>query len=63
MRHSEGDSPVVLLTARSQDADIFEGRRSGASDYLPKPFSPAQLLDSVARSLSAPPLIPSDPPQ
>ena len=45
--------PVILLTAKSQDADIFEGRRSGAEDYLPKPFSPTQLVNSVAEAVKA----------
>lgn len=36
--------PVVLLTAKTQDEDILEGKRSGADYYLPKPFSPVDLL-------------------
>jgi CheY-like chemotaxis protein len=42
---------VVLLTAKSQDADIQEGERSGADIYIPKPFSPRQLIDAVAEAL------------
>ena len=38
---------VVMLTARAQDADIFEGERSGADLYLCKPFSPVQLMQAV----------------
>lgn len=41
--------PVVMLTARSQDEDIFEGERSGAQIYLIKPVSPHDLLDAVNR--------------
>lgn len=41
---------VVMLTAKSQDADIQEGERSGADIYIPKPFSPRQLLDAVAEA-------------
>lgn len=44
---------VVMLTARSQDADIFEGHRSGADFYLTKPFSPAALLDALRQVLPA----------
>jgi DNA-binding response OmpR family regulator len=43
--------PVIMLTAKSQDADIFEGMRSGAALYLPKPFSPVQLLNAVKEAL------------
>ena len=45
--------PVVLLSAKSQDSDIFEGKRSGAETYLPKPFSPAQLLEAVQETFNA----------
>lgn len=42
---------VVMLTARSQDADIQEGHRSGADAYIPKPFNPRQLLEVVEEAL------------
>jgi DNA-binding response OmpR family regulator len=38
---------VILLTARAQDADVHEGKRSGADMYLTKPFSPLQLIEAV----------------
>jgi DNA-binding response OmpR family regulator len=41
------DIPVVLLTARSSDADIWEGWKSGAAYYLTKPFDTAQLMHFV----------------
>ena len=41
------DIPVVFLTARSSDADIWEGWKSGAAYYLTKPFDTAQLLHFV----------------
>jgi CheY-like chemotaxis protein len=47
------DIPVVLLTAKSQDADIQEGSRSGADAYIPKPFNPRQLLEMVEKALRA----------
>jgi two-component system alkaline phosphatase synthesis response regulator PhoP len=43
--------PVVLLTAKAQDEDILEGRRSGADYYLHKPFSPAELIAVVREAL------------
>src|ERR1035437_7727467 len=33
------DIPVIMLTAKAQDADIFRGWSSGVSSYLTKPFN------------------------
>jgi DNA-binding response OmpR family regulator len=38
------DVPVVMLTARGDDADRVVGLEIGADDYLPKPFNPRELL-------------------
>jgi DNA-binding response OmpR family regulator len=38
---------VVMLTAMAQPADRQKGIDAGADDYLPKPFSPAVLLDKL----------------
>jgi len=43
------DTPIVMLTARGQQADIEAGRRAGCSAYLTKPFSPLQLIETVER--------------
>src|SRR3954469_2659683 len=46
--HTEtADIPVVFLTARASDADIWEGWKSGAAYYLTKPFDTAQLMHFV----------------
>ena len=37
--------PVVLLTAKATDADVWEGWRSGADYYMTKPFKPEELAD------------------
>ncbi len=42
------DTPVVFLTARTTTADVVEGLRLGAHDYLRKPFEPAELLARVS---------------
>lgn len=44
---------VVMLTARAQDADIFEGERMGADLYLTKPFNPNDLLQAVNQLLAS----------
>ena len=41
--------PVLLLTARSQESDIAQGVGSGASDYVVKPFDPADLATRVGK--------------
>jgi DNA-binding response OmpR family regulator len=38
------DVPVVMLTARGDDADRIVGLEIGADDYVPKPFNPRELL-------------------
>ncbi len=38
---------ILLLTARGSEADVLEGFRAGADDYVCKPFSIAQLLARV----------------
>lgn len=43
-RVTEGYVYIVLLTARDTKDDIVEGLKSGADDYLTKPFHPAELL-------------------
>jgi CheY-like chemotaxis protein len=45
------DLPVVLLSARAQEADVKRGFAIGASAYLKKPFSPRELSEQVAKLL------------
>ena len=51
------DIGVIVLTARKDEPDRIKGLSLGADDYLPKPFSPAELVLRVAavlRRLAAP---------
>ncbi len=43
---------VVLLTARGQARDQEAGRAAGADEYLVKPFSPLQLIDTIERLMA-----------
>lgn len=46
-----GDTPVIMLTARDQDADKLTALRVGADDYIVKPFNPAEVVARVAAVL------------
>ena len=45
------DLPVVVLTAKGQDADRERAVALGASDFLTKPFSPKKLLGRILEIL------------
>jgi two-component system phosphate regulon response regulator PhoB len=38
------DIPIIMLTARGEEADKVRGLNSGADDYIAKPFSPTELI-------------------
>lgn len=44
IRAVDRHQPIILLTAKSADADIIQGLSLGADDYVSKPFSVAQLV-------------------
>lgn len=45
--HSTADVPIIMLTARSEEADRVRGLELGADDYVAKPFSPNELIARV----------------
>jgi DNA-binding response OmpR family regulator len=43
----QGDMPILMLTARTDDTDKIVGLELGADDYLAKPFNPRELSARV----------------
>ena len=51
-RRLKGDAetrsiPIILLSAKAQQADVQAGQATGADEYLTKPFDPLELLQRV----------------
>lgn len=43
----DGDVPIIMLTARADEADRIAGLELGADDYVTKPFSPREIVARV----------------
>ena len=57
IRLTNADIPIIFLTAKSQKDDIIEGFKSGADDYITKPFSMEELLyriEAILRRVNSP---------
>ena len=48
---AESGTPVVMLTARSDTADVVRGLEAGADDYVVKPFKPMELVARIRARL------------
>lgn len=46
IRH-KSNTPIIMITAKSEDADKILGLNSGADDYIVKPFSPGEVLARI----------------
>lgn len=42
-----GDIPIIMVTAKTEEVDVVLGLELGADDYIPKPFSPRELVARV----------------
>ena len=47
LRRHDAFMPIIMLTARSQEADKIRGLDSGADDYVTKPFSVGELVARI----------------
>jgi DNA-binding response OmpR family regulator len=56
IRH-QSNTPIIMITAKSEDADKILGLNSGADDYIVKPFSPGEVvarIKAVLRRITPP---------
>lgn len=47
LRSQGNKMPIIMLTAKGDEASRIQGLESGADDYLPKPFNPRELLARI----------------
>lgn len=45
--------PVIMLTSKEDEEDIVKGFKEGITDYVTKPFKPAELVARIQRALNA----------
>jgi two-component system response regulator MtrA len=55
---AESGTPVIMLTAKSDTADVVKGLESGADDYMVKPFNPKELVARIRTRLRPAPISP-----
>ncbi len=51
MRNSTRNLPIIMMSAKSEEADRVRGLETGADDYVVKPFSIAELIARVRTQL------------
>ncbi|MFP5290527.1 MAG: MtrAB system response regulator MtrA [Actinomycetes bacterium] len=47
----QSGTPIIMLTAKSDTADVVQGLESGADDYVVKPFNPKELVARIKTRL------------
>jgi DNA-binding response OmpR family regulator len=58
IREKDTQVPIIFLSAKSQTSDVVSGFKTGANDYIRKPFSIEELIvriENVLKTKSAPP--------
>jgi two-component system response regulator MtrA len=55
----ESGVPIIMLTAKSDTADVVKGLESGADDYVVKPFNPKELVARIRTRLRPSPETPT----
>ncbi|VAW55248.1 hypothetical protein MNBD_GAMMA06-1033 [hydrothermal vent metagenome] len=47
------NTPVIMISGKSQEQDIIKALDAGANDYVTKPFQPGEILARIRNSVSA----------
>jgi len=47
------DTPVIMISGKSQEQDIIKALDAGANDYVTKPFQPGEVLARIRNSVPA----------
>ena len=50
----DADTPIIMLTAKSDTTDVVKGLEAGADDYVSKPFEVAELMARIGARLRLP---------
>jgi two-component system response regulator MtrA len=53
---AESGTPIIMLTAKTDTADVVRGLESGADDYIVKPFNPKELIARIRTRLRPTPV-------
>lgn len=57
IRDKNSEVPIIFLSAKSQTADVISGFKTGANDYIRKPFSIEELIVRIENVLRTKPLM------
>lgn len=60
VRKADRSQPIILLTAKGDEEDVINGLKSGADDYVPKPFSVRELVARAEAVLRRSPKLASE---
>ena len=51
IREMDGDAKVIMCSAIGQQANVLEAIKSGAKDFIVKPFQPERVIEAIKKAL------------
>lgn len=51
---THGLTPIIMITTEWDESKQSEGQEAGATDWIPKPFRPEQLMEAIDKALARP---------